>query len=406
MLVFAFAITTLSAQTETEKSSKNEFNQWSVELGAGLNKVQKPMTAGYGASIKESFVLDLGARYMFNNKFGLKGDFGYNHISGNNFDSNYYRVDAQVVSNLGRMMNFESWTQKIGLLGHSGVGLSLLKSKNTSIKDGMINFMAGITGQFKLTDKVVLTGDFTSIFNAKQNYAFDGMGPAGSAGFNGTVFNGTIGVTVYLGKKAKHADWVIDNEVELLNNRITLLESKLLDSDNDGVVDYLDIEPDTMAGAMVDSKGKSTDLNGNNIPDDIEEYLLKNYTNKADQSPILSDNDLIKSMINGGFVAAYFDFGKSTPTNVSADGIDFILTYLRKNPTDSIDIIGHTDELGKTEYNDKLSNARANSIKKVLEAAKIDSSRLNVIAAGEDSSVDKNSESARKLVRKVTFVVK
>jgi OOP family OmpA-OmpF porin len=31
---------------------------------------------------------------------------------------------------------------------------------------------------------------------------------------------------------------------------------------------------------------------------------------------------------------------------------------------------------------------------------------LNVIAAGEDSSVDKDSELARKLVRKVTFRVK
>jgi OOP family OmpA-OmpF porin len=48
--------------------------------------------------------------------------------------------------------------------------------------------------------------------------------------------------------------------------------------------------------------------------------------------------------INGGYVATYFDFDKSTPTNVSTEGIDFILTYLRNNPSASVDIIGHADE--------------------------------------------------------------
>jgi OOP family OmpA-OmpF porin len=37
--------------------------------------------------------------------------------------------------------------------------------------------------------------------------------------------------------------------------------------------------------------------------------------------------------------------------------------------------------------------------------ANIDASRLNV-AAGEDNSVEKDSEGARKLVRKVTFRIK
>jgi OOP family OmpA-OmpF porin len=115
---------------------------------------------------------------------------------------------------------------------------------------------------------------------------------------------------------------------------------------------------------------------------------------------------LIKSLINGGYVATYFDFDKSTPTNVSTEGIDFILTYLRNNPSASVDIIGHADELGRSAYNDKLSNARAAKVQSILIKANISSSRLNVIAAGEDSSVDKDSELARKLVRKVTFRVK
>jgi OOP family OmpA-OmpF porin len=46
-------------------------------------------------------------------------------------------------------------------------------------------------------------------------------------------------------------------------------------------------------------------------------------------------------------VATYFDFDKSTPSNVSTTGIDFVLTYLRNNRA-SVDIIGHADELGRS----------------------------------------------------------
>jgi OOP family OmpA-OmpF porin len=72
----------------------------------------------------------------------------------------------------------------------------------------------------------------------------------------------------------------------------------------------------------------SVDSNNNNVPDD-EKYIMENYTNSTDKSDACN-NELIKSLINGGYVATYFDFDKSTPTNVSTEGIDFILTYLRK----------------------------------------------------------------------------
>jgi OOP family OmpA-OmpF porin len=37
---------------------------------------------------------------------------------------------------------------------------------------------------------------------------------------------------------------------------------------------------------------------------------------------------------------------------------------LRNNPSASVDIIGHADELGRSAYNDKLSNARAAKVQK------------------------------------------
>jgi len=413
VLVFALAINTISAQTETVEKKAVDFNQWSFELAGGFNKPQRPLTSGYSTAIVSPYTVDLGVRYMFNNKFGLKADFGYNSLTGNDesidFDTKYYRADLQGVANLGRIMNFENWTNTFGLLGHAGFGLSFLERKDpTYVKDRMGNFMVGVTGQIKLSDRIALTGDFTTITNAKQNVAFDGSSANDIRGFNGSLFTGTVGLTVYLGKNAKHADWTIDNEdrFDAIDARFMAIENKMLDTDKDGVADYLDEEANTPAGAMVDTKGRSIDKNNNNVPDETEAYILKNYANNTTNSPLLSNNELITSLINGGYVAVYFDFNKSTPTNVSTEGTDFMLTYLRNNPTASIDIIGHADEIGRSAYNDKLSNARAANVKNTLVKANIDASRLNVIAAGEDTSVDIDSENARRLVRRVTFRVK
>lgn len=411
-LVFASAITTMSAQTETVKSTENDYNKWSVEIAGGVNKPQRPMTAGYFTSTPSPFVADLGVRYMFNNKFGLKADFGMNSFEGKNnsvdFDTKYYRADLQAVANLGRIMNFETWTNTLGLIGHAGFGLAQLEDQNSALKDRMGNFIAGVTGQIKLSNRIALTGDFTTILNAAQDAAFDGASTRNARGFSGILFNGTVGLTVYLGKNEKHADWVIDNEgrFDAIDQRFMAIENKMLDTDKDGVADYLDEEANTPEGAMVDTKGRSIDKNNNNVADDTEAYILKNYAGNTGDGSVIYNNDLIKSLINGGYVAVYFDYNKSTPTNVSTEGTDFILTYLRNNPTATVDIIGHADELGRSEYNDKLSAARANNVKNTLIKANIDASRLNVVAAGEDTSVDKDSDAARKLVRRVTFRVK
>jgi OOP family OmpA-OmpF porin len=72
----------------------------------------------------------------------------------------------------------------------------------------------------------------------------------------------------------------------------------LIDTDQDGVADYLDLEKNTVS-VMVDSKGRAIDLNNNNVPDELESYLTANYVNKSDKTT-LNDNELIRSLINGG----------------------------------------------------------------------------------------------------------
>jgi OOP family OmpA-OmpF porin len=219
----------------------------------------------------------------------------------------------------------------------------------------------------------------------------------------------SLGLSYSLGNQKMHGDWAIIKdknikEIDALNKRIEDMETLMNDTDKDGVPDYLDQENNSVAGVAVDTKGKMIDINRNGVPDELERYLSETYTSK--ESTNAANADMIKRMINEGYVSTYFDPKMSTPTNVSTEGIDFMLTYLRNNPTASIDIIGHADEIGSSEFNQKLALNRAEAVKAILVKAKIDPARLNVISKGEDASVDKNSDGARKLVRRVTFKVK
>lgn len=369
-LAFALALTGVHAQTE----NSNGYNKWSIDLGAGINKPQRPFSDGYSTNTLSPWTGDLGVRYMFNNKFGLKADFGYNSLTAKgssiDFDSKYYRVDLQAVANLGRIMNFETWTNTIGLLGHAGFGYGQLRNDNFKGADEVGNFIAGVTGQIRLSDRLALTGDFSTILNASQDRNFNGAYVAGNRGFSGLIFNGTVGLNVYLGKNAKHADWIVDSNS---NVDISALENKLADLEE-----------------QIKNK-----------PVQKEVVVEKQVSN-----PQPTDNDLIKRMINDKYYSVYFDFNKTTPIENSTAAIDVVLTYLRKNPSASLDLVGYADQVGKAEYNEKLSNTRATNVKTIFEKAGIASSRLNVIANGADTSIQKDSNEARRLARRVTFVVK
>ncbi|KFF07546.1 OmpA family protein [Flavobacterium reichenbachii] len=374
-LALTVGFTALQAQEKTERQA-DQYNKWSVELGGGFNKPERPLTEGYYTKNISPFTTDLGVRYMFNNKFGLKADFGYNSFKGNgdgskDFDSKYYRVDLQAVANLGRIMNFETWTNTFGLLGHAGVGLGRLESDNLVGKDRVGNFIGGITGQIRLSNRVALTGDFSTILNASQDATFDGQAITNSNGFKGVLFNGTIGLNVYLGKHEKHADWtVISNNADVsdLENKVAELKAQV----------------------KTISEQKPT-------------VIEKQISAPAAAAP---DKDLIKNMINDKYFSVYFDFNKATPAETSTAALDVVLTYLKNNPSANVTLLGYADQVGKSDYNERLSLARANNVKTILEKAGIASSRISVDPKGADTTFAKDSEEARRLARRVTFILR
>jgi OmpA-OmpF porin, OOP family len=422
LALFCLATAGMRAQDDESTSGASEFNKWSIEVGAGLNKTAGPFDPGYHMETLNFFDANLGFRYMFNTKFGLKVEgyydsFTESDISVGEFDSRFIGVSLQGVANLGRIMEFETWTKRINLLGHLGVGISWL-SNDPLIEgdqvDQMGNLLVGLTGQLRLSNRVVLTGDFTAINNFSQQRTWNGGSVDKNAlgqyrdGFDSTVFHATIGLNIYLGKHEQHADWYVVEEGKQLDEavaRIDELETMMNDSDKDGVPDYLDAEPNSIAGVAVDSKGRSIDKNGNNIPDELENYVdQKNEQTKQEIQQTVSAD--MADLINGGYVNVYFDFNKDTPNAQSVGGVNFLIKYLKENPSTTADVIGYADEIGDSEYNKDLSQRRAANVKQILIDAGIDGSRLNIIGNGVDASVNKDSKVARQTVRRVTFKLK
>jgi OOP family OmpA-OmpF porin len=114
---------------------------------------------------------------------------------------------------------------------------------------------------------------------------------------------------------------------------------------------------------------------------------------------------LIKKLINDGYVNVYFEFNSTKPTQYSLSSINFLAKYMRENTSANATLTGYADELGSPEYNETLSERRANMVKDILVATGIDAGRLTAEGAGEDASVEKSSSPARQLVRRVKFQV-
>ena len=81
--------------------------------------------------------------------------------------------------------------------------------------------------------------------------------------------------------------------------------------------------------------------------------------------------------------------------------------YILANPNYTLHIEGHTDDVGTAEDNLKLSQARAEAVKKFFVASGIETSRLQASGFGESSPKDSNNtDQGRASNRRTEFIVK
>ncbi|GAA5218194.1 OmpA family protein [Corallincola platygyrae] len=103
----------------------------------------------------------------------------------------------------------------------------------------------------------------------------------------------------------------------------------------------------------------------------------------------------------------FFDFNKASLTVDSAPVLDTIADYLKTNPEQVFYVVGHTDSVGKHEFNMTLSSQRAESVVKALISKGVPQKQLMAMGVGPASPVTTNqSEGGREQNRRVELVLR
>jgi len=303
--MFKFLFFSFLISTSILFGQDNAINKLSIDGGVGFNNSILPFTSGYSNSYFNPFNLNIGARKMVNNKFGFKVDFGYDYLyeSGKSlkFNTHYVRTSFQGVANLATILQFNTFTQKFGLLAHGGAGFSSMLAKNRKLvkeTDEMVHLIFGLTPQYKVNEKIALNIDISMIQNFKQHYTFDYNSHNPANARRGSLANLTVGISYKIGPAERHYDWVFHEEIKdtvvdlkPIEDQVIKIEEEVKDDDRDGVLNLYDEEQNTPEGSKVDTKGRKV----------VEELVNIDSTKVINGNPVdatkLGDNSTVVQSI-------------------------------------------------------------------------------------------------------------
>ena len=98
----------------------------------------------------------------------------------------------------------------------------------------------------------------------------------------------------------------------------------------------------------------------------------------------------------------YFDTGSAKIKPVSYRVLDKNADALTKNKNLKVNVVGYTDDRGSLKMNEKLSEARANSVRTYLIDKGVDSSRLSSEGKGPSEPIaDNKSDQGRAMNRRI-----
>jgi outer membrane protein OmpA-like peptidoglycan-associated protein len=102
----------------------------------------------------------------------------------------------------------------------------------------------------------------------------------------------------------------------------------------------------------------------------------------------------------------FFDFNKATIKAVSFPLLNDVAQAMKDNPQIKVEIQGHTDSVGNDDYNLKLSQNRAESVKRYLVGKAIADDRMVAKGYGETLPIaDNRTATGRAQNRRVEFII-
>lgn len=201
----------------------------------------------------------------------------------------------------------------------------------------------------------------------------------------------------------------IDKPFEMVKNKIN--------TENFGYLPKFKID----SKKNIEEFAEWTKLSGTFISKGTEKYIiLGNRTGRGTPKTIIFDDlvlieksqlellNLDKSEIGDTltFQNILFETNSSKITENSFDMLDFVYEILTKNTTISLEISGHTDNVGNDEFNQQLSENRAKAVCDYLISKGISEERLKSSGFGSSKPISDNSTDVGKAQnRRVEFII-
>ncbi len=102
----------------------------------------------------------------------------------------------------------------------------------------------------------------------------------------------------------------------------------------------------------------------------------------------------------------WFDVNSATLKPGAYTELQRVSGVLNQYPQTTIQIAGHTDSTGSDDYNQQLSERRAEAVKTALAGFNVDPARMNTIGYGESQPIaDNNTEAGRQMNRRVQITI-
>ena len=175
------------------------------------------------------------------------------------------------------------------------------------------------------------------------------------------------------------------------------------DSDGDGVPDSRDRCPNTPKGAPVDEHGCPLDSDGDGVPD---------YKDNCPGTPKGAKVDAkgceIMADVTIRTTADHFAFDSAELKPAMESALDDVAAKVAASKGDEmLEIVGHTDSTGPEDYNQGLSERRAQSAADYLAGKGVAASKMTIKGMGENSPVADNATAAgRAMNRRVEINTK
>lgn len=141
--------------------------------------------------------------------------------------------------------------------------------------------------------------------------------------------------------------------------------------------------------------------------DDVSLYETKSY---FEIDSVSSSNQILRDTASNKTVLVLknilFETNNATLLPVSYSELNILVDYLNKNPTVTIEVSGHTDNLGSENHNKILSEKRAKAIVNFLTGKSIEISRITYKGYGSSKPIATNeTEEGKSQNRRVEFTI-